>query len=254
MAFAGAELTRDGFLGGALIIRQPKAGYRAGVDPVFLAAAVPAGAGQSVLELGCGAGVASLCLGRRVPGLLLTGLELQDDYADLACRNAAENGIALDVVKGDVAAMPSALRARRFDHVIANPPYYRRGSGTPARDPGREAALGESVALDVWVGAALKRLAPGGWLTLIQRADRLPDLLTALGGGAGVTVLPLAPRVGRDAALVIVQARRGGRAAFRLLAPVVLHEGARHLADGDDYAPEARAVLREGAPWSALVG
>ena len=63
------------------------AGYRAGVDPVLLAASVPARAGQSVLDLGCGAGVAALCLAARVPGLL-AGLEVQPAYAALARRNA----------------------------------------------------------------------------------------------------------------------------------------------------------------------
>ena len=58
--FEAADLTEDGFLGGRLQILQPRKGYRAGTDPVLLAAAVPAQAGQSVLELGCGAGVALL--------------------------------------------------------------------------------------------------------------------------------------------------------------------------------------------------
>ena len=75
MALALADLTRDKFLDGQLTILQPRYGYRAGVDPVFLAASVPAKPGQNVLELGCGAGVASLCLARRVSGLSLFGVE-----------------------------------------------------------------------------------------------------------------------------------------------------------------------------------
>ncbi|MGB7263813.1 MAG: methyltransferase, partial [Albidovulum sp.] len=86
--FGANELTEDGFLGGRLRISQPRDGYRAAMDPVLLAAAVPARAGDTVLELGCGAGVASLCLASRVPGLALTGLELQSGYAALARANA----------------------------------------------------------------------------------------------------------------------------------------------------------------------
>ena len=63
------ELTRDAFLGGRLHLWQPVNGYRAGVDPVLLAASVNARAGQAVLELGCGGGTAMLCLGKRVSGL-----------------------------------------------------------------------------------------------------------------------------------------------------------------------------------------
>ena len=124
MTDTGADWREDGFLGGRLRIAQPVRGYRAGADAVMLAAACPARPGESVLELGCGAGVALLCLGARVPGLALTGLELQPAYAALARRNAAANGIAARVAEGDLAHMPALLRGESFDHVIANPPYH----------------------------------------------------------------------------------------------------------------------------------
>lgn len=251
--FGPDEITTDGFLGGRLTIAQPAAGYRAATDPVLLAAAVAAKPGQAVLELGCGAGVASLCLGWRVAGLALAGLEVQPAYAALARRNAEANGQDLEVFDGDLAAMPAVLRSRTFDHVIANPPYFGAGSGTAARDPGRETAQREATPLGDWIDAGLRRLRPGGWLTLIQAAERLPGILAALGRRAGsVTVLPVAPRPGRAAGRVIVTARKGGRAPFRLMAPFVLHEGAAHLRDGDDYSAQARAVLREGAALPGL--
>ncbi|WP_413872742.1 tRNA1(Val) (adenine(37)-N6)-methyltransferase [Albidovulum sp.] len=242
------EITTDGFLGGRLSIVQPAAGYRAAADPVLLAAAVQARPGQAVLELGCGVGVASLCLGWRVAGLALAGLEVQPAYAALARQNAAANRQDFEVFEGDLAAMPAVLRSRTFDHVIANPPFFAAGSGTAARDPGRETAQREATPLGDWIDAGLRRLRPGGWLTLIQSAERLPDILAALGRRAGsVTVMSVAPRPGRAAGRVIVRARKGGRAPFRLMAPLILHDGPAHLRDGDDYSAEARAVLREGA-------
>ncbi len=250
--FAEDDLSRDAFLGGRIFLRQPRRGYRAGVDPVLLAAAVPARAGQSVLELGCGAGAAILSLGARVPDLALAGVELQPEYAALAVRNAVENGLALEAHCADLAALPAALRQRQFDHVIANPPYFRAGAHVAAADPGRRTALGEATPLAEWVGVAARRLAPRGYLHMIQRSDRLPDLLAGCTGCLGsVEVLPLAARQGRAPELVILRARKGGRAAFRLQAPLVLHGGARHLRDGDSYLPEIERVLREGAalPW-----
>ena len=125
-------MTRDdAFLGGRLVLRQPARGYRAGADAVMLAAACPAEQGQRVLELGCGAGVALFCLGARVPGLDLTGLERQPALAELARHNAAATGIAARIVAGDLAGMPPGLRAEAFDHVIANPPFFGPGSLSP---------------------------------------------------------------------------------------------------------------------------
>lgn len=241
-------LTRDGFLGGRISLWQPRHGYRAATDPVLLAAAVPARPGQSALELGCGVGTASLCLLSRLPGLSVTGIERQAEYADLARRNAGDNHLDLTVLTADLTALPAGLRAREFDHVLANPPYFRPEGGTPARDPGREGALREETPLALWVDAGLRRLRPGGWLTMIHLAERLGDILAALPPRAGsVSILPVTPRQGRAANRVLIRARKGGRAPLRLLAPLILHEGAAHLSDGDDYSPAARAVLRHGA-------
>ncbi|MFN4099936.1 MAG: tRNA1(Val) (adenine(37)-N6)-methyltransferase [Pararhodobacter sp.] len=239
-----SALTRDVFLGGRLAIWQPRDGYRAATDPVLLAAAVPARPGQSVLELGCGAGVALLALGSRVPGLALQGVERQADYAGLARRNATENAIPAEITVADLTALPAALRVS-FDQVMANPPYYRPGSPA-ARDAGRDAALREETPLAHWIDAGLRRLKDGGLLTLIHLAERLPEILGALAGRAGVVVRPVAPRSGRPAGRVLVQARKGAKAPFRLLAPLVMHAGAAHLGDGDDFSPEAQAVLRDG--------
>jgi tRNA1Val (adenine37-N6)-methyltransferase len=245
--FADTDLSHDAFLCGRLHLWQPLKGYRAATDPVLLAACVDTRAGQRVLDLGCGAGAASLCLAARVPGLQQAGLELQAEYAALARRNAAGNGVGLEVVEGDVSAMPPLLR-REFDHVIANPPYYPAG-GTPSPDAGRATALQVGTPITAWVEAGLRRLAPGGFLTLIISVDLLPMVLGLV---PQAVVLPLAPRQGRAAPRVIVQARKLGRSPFRLLPPFVIHAGAAHDGDRESYTPEAEAVLRGGAGLSAL--
>lgn len=242
------DLTEDEFLGGRLRLLQPRAGYRAGVDPVLLAASVAARAGQNVLDLGCGVGAAALCIGRRVPGVSLVGLEVQESYADLARRNGALNGVTFDVVTGDLAQMPDALKAQQFDHVIANPPYFDRSASTRAPASDKERALGEDTALSVWVHQAAKRAAPGGSVTFIHRAERLPDLLGHVGRYLGsLELLPLAPRENKSARLVLLRARKGGRADFRMYPPWILHAGSHHDGDRESYTDATVSILRDGA-------
>ncbi|MES2435007.1 MAG: methyltransferase [Pseudomonadota bacterium] len=243
------DLTQDKFLCGKLQLWQPRQGYRAATDPVLLAAACPAQPGQSVLDLGCGVGAAAFCLATRVPDLRLAGLELQAEYAELARRNAAENGIAMQVEVGDLGNMPKPLRVD-FDHVIANPPYYPRG-GTPSPNAGRAVALQIDTPLGDWVQAASRRLAPGGWLTLICGADGLPEVLAAMGDKLGsASVLPLTAREGKPALRILLRARKTGRAAFRLLSPFVIHHGKSHDGDRESYTPRASAILRSGESLS----
>jgi tRNA1(Val) A37 N6-methylase TrmN6 len=243
------DLTSDRILGGRVTLWQPRQGYRAGVDPVFLASAVPARAGQSVLDLGCGAGAAALCRGARGPGLRLTGVERQPLYAGLARRNATENGADLKVVQGDLTQLPEDLRQTQFDHVIANPPYFRRDASVRAENAAREGAHGEDTALTEWVDVAARRCAPRGYVTFIQRAERLPELLAGFQARLGsLELIPLIPRLGRESQLVILRGRKEGRAPFRLCAGLVVHRGVRHESDGEDYTPEARALLFDAQP------
>ena len=239
------KLTCDAFLGGKLHLLQPQNGYRAGVDPVLLAATVPAVSGDRVLDLGCGVGAAALCLGTRVPGLVLTGIEMQPDYAELARRNGKGT---FEVITADLADLPLDVRQRQFDHVLANPPYFDRSAGRAASDEGREAALGETTPLTDWVKIAAKRLAPKGLAHFIHRAERLPEILNTMTGRLGsIEVLPLSARLGRAPERVIVRGRKNGRGAFKLHAPLVLHEGDHHAKDGDSYVPRVDAALRSGA-------
>ena len=78
------EFTKDSFLGGGIRIWQPKKGYRAGIDPILLAASVNVSAGQKVLDLGCGVGTASFAIGYRVKNVELYGIEIQKVFVDLA--------------------------------------------------------------------------------------------------------------------------------------------------------------------------
>lgn len=236
----------DEFLGGRLRIEQPVAGYRAGADAVMLGAACHAGPGQSVLELGCGAGVASLCVAVRVPGVLLTGVERDPDYAALARANGLRNGVEMQVCQADLSRLPAVLRAQDFDHVLMNPPYF--AAGTPSADAARSGARHEDTPLADWIDTALRRLRPAGHITIIHLAERLDGILTGLSGRAGgVVILPIAARDGRPAGRVIVQARKGARAPLRLLAPFVMHDGASHQNDAENLSKNAQAILRHAA-------
>jgi tRNA1(Val) A37 N6-methylase TrmN6 len=226
----------DHFLGGRVAVRQTPDGFRSGLDAVMLAAAVPACAGDQVLELGAGSGAASLCLAARVVGCRVTAVEIDAALAGLVRENAVSNCAAVDAACADIFALPSALK-REYAHVFCNPPFH---DGEASPDPSRDRALRDTGRFADWMETGLKRTVSGGTFTTILRADRLGDALAAL-PPVGIAIFPLWPRTGEPAKRVIVQVMKGARAPLALLAGLVLHE-----ADGR-YTPQADAVLRDGA-------
>ncbi|MGN6515064.1 MAG: tRNA1(Val) (adenine(37)-N6)-methyltransferase [Rhizomicrobium sp.] len=233
------NFTADKFLGGKVIVRQPADGFRSGLDAVMLAASIPARAGQDVLEVGSGAGVASLCLARRTDCSVL-GIEIDPVLAALAGENAAENELqdSARFVTGDVFDMPAELR-RAFDHVMLNPPFHTSEGEVPP-DPARARSLHDSGMLEAWLAAGMKRVVSNGTLTAILRADRLGEALAAL-GERGVSVFPLWPRKQEPAKRVLVRAIKASRAPFAILPGMVLHE------DGNRFSRAANSILRDGA-------
>ncbi len=228
------------FLGGQVIVRQPEHGFRAGLDAVMLAAAVPARAGEDVLELGAGAGTTSLCLARRVADLRIKGVEIDPELVKLANENAVANEMSDRVrfVEADVHCLPQPQK-RPYNHVLCNPPFHDELGETPP-DPARARALQDKGKLSGWLTAGMKRTVSGGTFTLILRADRIGEALAAL-PDRGVSIFPLWTRVGEAAKRVILQVRQGSRAPVEVLHGLVLH-----AADGK-YTPEADAVLRGAA-------
>ena len=244
--------SEDAFLGGALRIRQPEDGYRAGIDAVLLAAAAPVRASRKerVLDVGAGVGVVGLAVARRAERACLTLVERDASLAGLARDNAEQNGLAarVRVVQADVSRRLDDLpelrpEAESYDHVLANPPYNPEGAGTVAVEALKAAANvmpGGNLARWARFMAAMAR--PGGSVTLVHRADAVGEVLTAFAGRfGGLVVFPLYPREGASATRVLVQGIKGSNAPVELRPGLVLH-GA-----GNKFRPEVEAILRHGA-------
>ena len=236
------DIVENGVLNGRVRLRQPARGYRAGMDAALLAAAVPAEAGQRVIEAGCGAGAVLMQIAARRPGVTLTGLERDPVMAELAVGNAALNGVAANTVirRGDVAAGFRAWDVQPADWAASNPPFFDDVRALRAPAESKRGAWMADDGLKAWTDFLLKAVKEGGRIVVVHRADRLGDLLALLGEKAGsFAVRPVHPFADEPAKRVLIRAIKTGRAPLRLLPPLILHDR-----EGGKHTPQAEAILR----------
>lgn len=246
---ASMAVTDDAFLGDALRILQPKAGYRAGVDAVLLAATAVSSV-DTVLDAGAGVGVVGLCVARRLPDARVTLLEREGELVATARENVARNllGDRVCVVQGDIVGSAALLRDsvpdESFAAVLANPPFYLDGRGTVAATSLKAVSHSMDVGdLDQWARFAARVVRPGGTFTMVHTADALSRLLGAFGQRFGaIKIKPVYARTGEPAIRVIVSGVKGSRAPLQIRDGLILH------GMGNDFRPEVAAILRDGAP------
>ena len=247
------DITEDYFLGDRLIIRQPRKGYRAGVDAVLLAASVRApdkghdkelGKGDAtLLDIGAGAGTVGLCAAARLPSLNVTLLEREPELVRLALENIAANSLTgrVTAVHAEVGA-PAGLAPESFDAAVANPPFHDLHAGTPAPNALKAASHAmPGQSLDDWLRFMARMVRPGGRATLIHKTEALPEILAAFEARfGGLIILPIHAREHERAIRVLVQGIKGSRAPLTLNPPFVLHSEGTAFTDG------AQRILRHG--------
>ncbi|KQT54725.1 hypothetical protein ASG43_03935 [Aureimonas sp. Leaf454] len=147
----------------------------------------------------------------------------------------------VDLLAGRTAREAAGLFDGAFQTVLTNPPFHPAG-GRASPEPSRQAArsMPEPDFLQRWLAAASALLEPGGLLLLVARPDSLQAVLDAATNRYGdIRLRPVHPRPERPASRILLAARRGSKAPFQILPPVV-------LADAQGRATPMGAAIGDG--------
>ena len=163
---------------GDLSIIQKKSGYRFSVDAYLLAAFVEEKPGIRVLDIGSGSGVISILLAA-IKGLCATGVEVQEDMAEMSQRSVHLSGLdnRVRIVCTDI----KHYDEQRFDAIVTNPPY--RPVATGRINPEKNKALSRHeilLDLDTLMERSYELLKPSGRFYIVYPAWRLPDLIVSM--------------------------------------------------------------------------
>ncbi len=217
------DLQRNGYR-----IIQNKKKFCFGMDAVLLSGFAQVKPGERVLDLGTGTGIIPILLEAKYEGKHYTGLEIQEDMAEMAARSVVLNGLEekISIVEGDIRKAGEIFGLSVFDVVTSNPPYMNDSHGL--KNPVLPKAIARHEVLctleDV-VREAARLLRPGGRFYLVHRPHRLIEIITALTSHKlePKRIKMVHPYADREANMVLIEAVRGGGSMVKVEAPVVVY-------------------------------
>ena len=191
----------------------PEDGFRLGTDSVVCAGFARFAKGSRVADLGCGSGAIAMMLLASDPTLQVTGIELDEQAALCAQKNAEHNRVNFTAIHGDLRKIRELLPPGSMDGCISNPPYFPVGSGKQASGALAKARSEETCNLEDLTAAAAWLLPTGGNFTLVHRPERLADIIFHL---KNHQLEPKRIQFARHKAqnpvnLVLIEAKKGGK-------------------------------------------
>ena len=218
------DLQRNGYQ----IIQNPNK-FCFGMDAVLLSGFTKVKEGERVLDLGTGTGIIPILLRGKTKGQDITGLEIQEESADMARRSVELNGLtdSVSIVRGDIKEAASIFGAASFDIVTCNPPYMTGSHGLVNPELPKAIARHEILCSFADVAReAAKVLRPGGRFYLVHRPFRLAEIIRTL---SEYKLEPkrmqlVYPYVDKEPNMVLLEACRGGRPRMTVEKPLIVYK------------------------------
>lgn len=215
-------------LSGYEIIQNPER-FCFGVDAVLLTDFVKVKPGERVLDLGTGTGVIPILLEAKTQGKEFTGLEIQEESADMARRSVAYNGLSekVHIVTGDIKEAAEIFRTASFDVITTNPPYMLNEHGLKNIGDAKTIARHEVLCtLDDILRESAKILPESkGRFYMVHKPFRLVEILNKM---CQYKIEPkrlqfVHPYVDKEPTMVLIEGMKGGKSRVKIEPPVIMY-------------------------------
>ncbi|MGP1611842.1 MAG: tRNA1(Val) (adenine(37)-N6)-methyltransferase [Catonella sp.] len=214
-------------ISGLHIIQSPDK-FCFGMDAVLLSGFAYAKKGNKVIDLGTGTGILPLLLWAKTDGEHFTGLEIQEESADMARRSIEGNKITnIDIINGDIKDVSRLFDKQSFDIVTSNPPYMINEHGIVNPDAPKQIARHEILCnLEDVVKAAGYLLKANGKFFMVHRPFRLPEIFESL---KKYSLEPkrmrlVYPSKDKEPNMVLIEAVKYGKPRLKVEKPLIVYD------------------------------
>lgn len=218
------ELQRNGYV----IIQDPKR-FCFGMDAVLLSGFAQVKSGERALDLGTGTGIIPLLLEAKTEGLHFTGLEIQQESADMAKRSVQLNQLEskIEIVAGDIKDASRLFGASSFHVVTVNPPYMIGNHGLQNDLDAKAIARHEILCtLEDIMRESAKLLLPKGRFYMVHRPFRLSEIMCVMTkyGIEPKRMQLVYPYIDREPNMVLIEGLRGGKPRMTVEKPLIVYQ------------------------------
>lgn len=200
-----------------------------GMDAVLLSAFARVKTGECVLDLGTGTGILPILLAAKTEGKHFTGLEIQEESADMARRSVLHNHLEdrISIVTGDIKEASSIFGTETLDVITTNPPYMIGGHGLANPESAKAIARHEVLCtLDDILRESCKMLKYGGRFYMVHRPFRLAEILTKM------TAIHLEPKrmrlvypyIDKEPNMVLIEGIKNAKSRIEVEPPLIVYE------------------------------
>lgn len=218
----------DDLQNGFFVIQDPEK-FCFGMDAVLLSGFARIKKGETVLDMGTGTGIIPILLRARTEGEHFTGLEIQEECAEMAGRSVVYNELEQDVeiVQGNIKEAAEIFGAASFHVVTCNPPYMIGAHGLQNPHMPKAIARHEILCtLEDVVSQAARVLKDRGRFYMVHRPFRLTEIMNVL------TKYKLEPKrmqlvypyIDREPNMVLIEACKGGNSRITIERPLIVYE------------------------------
>ncbi|WP_461812535.1 tRNA1(Val) (adenine(37)-N6)-methyltransferase [Faecalimonas sp.] len=220
---------------GYRIIQHPSK-FCFGMDAVLLSNFAKVKKGESVLDIGTGTGIIPILLEAKTNGKYFTGLEIQEESADMARRSVLYNHLEekINIVTGDVKEAANLFGSVSFDVITTNPPYMIGAHGLQNKDSAKAIARHEVLCdLDDILAESAKLLRSGGRFYMVHRPFRLAEILSKM---CSYKIEPkrmrlVYPYIDKEPNMVLIEGKKGGNSRMKVEPPLIVYKEQNQYTD-----------------------